>query len=270
LYVGAETSDYTEAVGARWLLSGVARIFRPGCKADCCLILEGKQGIGKSRTMATLAGPWYADEIAELGSKDAALQTRGVWIVEISELDSLSRSEVSKVKAFLSRTTDRFRPPYGRRVIESPRQCIFGGTVNHSAYLRDETGGRRFWPVACERIQIDALARDRDQLWAEAVVRYRAGVPWWLDSLELNRQAAIEQSDRYDADPWQNLIAAWVESKSTTSVEEILERCVQKPTGQWGQQDMNRVARCLRALGWERYREREGRVLRWRYRRAEA
>src|SRR5579862_7844009 len=116
------------------------------------------------------------------------MQTRGVWIIEIAELDSMTRAEVSKVKGFISRTTDRFRPPYGKRLIESPRQCVFAGSVNHSTYLRDETGGRRFWPVACTRILIHDLARDRDQIWAEAVHRYRAGERWWLDTAELTSQ----------------------------------------------------------------------------------
>jgi len=167
-YLGAENTGYARAVGSRWLLSAVARIFRPGAKADCCLILEGPQGIRKSTALKTLAGEFFTDELADLGSKDAAMQTRGVWIIELSELDSLSHSEVARIKAFMSRTTDRFRPPYGMRLVESPRQCVFAGTVNHSTYLRDETGGRRFWPITCGRIEVEALARDRDQLWAEA------------------------------------------------------------------------------------------------------
>jgi hypothetical protein len=142
--------------------------------ADCCLILEDPQGSRKSTALKTLAGPYFADELADLGTKDSALQTQGVWIIELSELDSLGRAEVSRIKAFMSRTTDRFRPPYGNRLIESPRQCVFAGSVNHSSYLRDDSGGRRFRPVACGRIDIDRLARDRDQLWAEAKALFRA------------------------------------------------------------------------------------------------
>jgi predicted P-loop ATPase len=166
-YVGAEGTEYASAVGSRWLISAVARIFRPGAKADCCLILEGPQGIRKSTALRTLAGEFFTDELADLGSKDAAMQTRGVWIIELSELDSLSHSEVARIKAFMSRTTDRFRPPYGMRLVESPRQCVFAGTVNHSTYLPDETAGRRFLPITCGRIDVEALVRDRDQLWAE-------------------------------------------------------------------------------------------------------
>jgi 5S rRNA maturation endonuclease (ribonuclease M5) len=146
VYLGAEPSDYSAGVGTRWLLSAVARIYRPGVKADCCLILEGEQGTKKSTALKTLAGNWFTDEIAELGSKDAAMPTRGVWIIEIAEVDSMNKTEVGKVKGFMSRAVDRFRPPYGKRLIDSPRQCVFGGSVNHKTYLRDETVAGVFGP----------------------------------------------------------------------------------------------------------------------------
>jgi predicted P-loop ATPase len=131
------------------LISAVARVYEQGVKVDCALIPEGEQGLMKSTALKALSEPWFTDEIADLGSKDAAMQTRGVWVIEIAELDSMSRAEVSKIKSFISRVTDRFRPPYGKRLIESPRQCVFAASVNHSTYLRDETGGRHFWPVTC-------------------------------------------------------------------------------------------------------------------------
>ena len=106
---------------------------------------------------------------------------------------------------------DRFRPPYGMRLVESPRQCVFAGTVNHSTYLRDETGGRRFWPITCGRIGIDELVRDRDQLWAEAKVRFDSKAPWWLETAELVHMAADEQIERYESDPWEEVIAPWLE-----------------------------------------------------------
>ena len=261
----------------------MARIYEPGAKADHCLILEGPQGLLKSTALNTIAGRWFTDEIAELGSKDAAMQTRGVWIIEIAELDSMTRADVSKVKAFMSRACDRFRPPYGRRLIESPRQCVFAGTVNQSTYLRDDTGARRFWPVTCTRILIDDLARDRDQLWAEAVVRYRSGSPWWLNSRELNREAEQEQAARYVGDPWGELIAGWlkdptrrfdgaipispfISSTDSVSISDILLHCIGKRQEQWTQAGQNRVAACLRTSGWERYRDRT-KNMEWCYRR---
>ena len=266
-YLGADDADYSRAVGSRWLISAVARIFQPGAKADCCLILEGPQGIRKSTALRTIAGEYFTDELADLGSKDAAMQTRGVWIIELSELDSLGHAEVARIKAFMSRTTDRFRPPYGMRLVESPRQCVFAGTVNHGTYLRDETGGRRFWPVVCGQIDVDAIARDRDQLWAEAKARFESGFVWWLDTPDLVQLASDQQEARYEGDPWEEEIGPWLESKQSTAVSEVLQRCIDKPQAQWTQTDKIRAARCLRAQGWVRYRERRGERLEWRYRR---
>jgi predicted P-loop ATPase len=270
-YLGVDPSPYAAAVGSRWMISAVARVFEPGCKADCCLILEGEQGIRKSTALRVLAQPWFTDEIADLGSKDAALQTRGVWVIEIAELDSMSRSDIGKIKAFMSRATDRFRPPYGKRPIESARQCVFAGSVNHGTYLRDETGGRRFWPVECKApmIDVDALADIRDQLWAEATYLYFDGKPWWLDSLPLNRDAAEEQSDRYEGDPWDELILKWAVDRESVSIVEVLTNCLEKKKDMWTQWDRNRVARCLRANGWKRFNARMGEFREWRYRRLE-
>jgi predicted P-loop ATPase len=268
-YLGVDPSPYAAAVGSRWLISAVARVFEPGSKADCCLILEGEQGIRKSTALRILAEPWFTDEIADLGSKDAALQTRGVWVIEIAELDSMSRSEIGRIKAFMSRAVDRFRPPYGKRLITSPRQCVFAGSVNHGTYLRDETGGRRFWPVECKAavIDTDGLAIIRDQLWAEATYLYFEGKPWWLDSVELNREAAEEQAERYEGDPWDELILKWVEGRESVSIPEILTQCIEKKTEMWTQMDRNRVARCLRANGWKRFYARESGRREWRFRR---
>src|SRR5262249_44917374 len=158
-----------------------------------------------------------------------------------------------------SRCIDRFRPPYGKRPIASPRQCVFCGTCNQDTYLKDETGGRRFWPIRCgDEILLDALQRDRNQLWAEAVHRFNKGESWWLDSAELVSIANEEQSDRFEADPWQPDIAEWLIEKlpttgrQYTTSEEILETVIQKRKADWTQIDKNRVARCLTALGWRR------------------
>ena len=216
-YLGAEDTAFNRSVGALWLISAVARIFRPGVKADHMLVLEGPQGARKSTALKILAGEdWFTDELPDLGSKDAAMHMQGVWIIEIAELDAIGKAEVSRIKAFLTRTTDRFRPPYGRYTIEVPRQCVFAGTVNPDTYLRDETGNRRFWPVRCGTIDIDALARDRDQLWAEAVARFRAGAIWWLDTPELIAAATAEQEKRYQADAWDDLIEHWLTHEMRT------------------------------------------------------
>lgn len=285
LYLGAPNTDYTQAVGARWLMSAVARIFRPGCKADCALILEGEQGIRKSTALKVLGEPWFTDEIADLGSKDAAMQMQGAWIIEIAELDSMSKSDVGRVKAFMSRGTDRFRPPYGKHVITSLRQCIFAGSVNHATYLRDETGGRRFWPIPCGTIRIDDLARDRKQMWAEAVARYRTGATWWLEDRALQALAEVEQRERYEGDPWDVLIERWIEdpkpaqgcsladlesTAQAVTVTDILYHCLGKRMDTWTQADKVRVARILKAAGWERFKDRDGSDRSWKYRNTRA
>jgi predicted P-loop ATPase len=265
-YLGVKPNEYVSAVGCRWLIAAVARIYEPGCKNDCCLILEGKQGAGKSTALRTLAEPWFTDDMPELGTKDSQLQTRGVWIIELSELDSMTRGEVSRVKAYMSRLTDRFRPPYGRAPIDVPRECVFAGTSNKGAYLRDETGGRRFWPVQCGAIDIPWLKQDRDQLFAEAVALYRDGSPWWLNTEKLTHAALEEQEDRYDSDPWDELIAPWVRGRVSVSVGEVLDACINKPAAQWSQQDLNRVARSLVAMRWERFKAGPRGDREWRYR----
>lgn len=267
LYLSVDPSEYARAVSSKWLIGAVARIFNPGCKNDTCLVLEGPQGLLKSTALRTLATPWFTDEISDLGTKDAAMQVRGVWIIELAELDAMGRPEASRTKAFMSRLTDRYRPPYGRHLIEVPRESVFAGTVNHDAYLKDETGGRRFWPVRCGTIRIDALRRDRDQLWAEAVARFRTGETWWIDSAELSATAAEEQQQRYDEDTWQPLIDVWLEGREYATVEQILRDCLDKLPRDWTQGDKSRVARCLRAIGWTRKRapkDDQGRR-EWRY-----
>lgn len=287
-YLGATNTLYIQAVGARWLISAIARIFKPGAQADCALILEGQQGIRKSSALRTLGEPWFTDRLSDLGSKDAAMETKGVWIIEIAELDTMSRSEVGTVKAFMTRTVDRFRPPYGKRLVDLPRECVFAGSVNpEGGYLKDATGGRRFWPVLCGSIDLAALARDRDQLWAEACERYRAGDSWWLQTRELEALAGEEQSARYQGDAWDNLICGYVEGGtnragnsyrdqtvdcgndglSDVSIAEILQHALNIEKGRWTQLDQNRVVRCLTSMGFERYRARRGASREWRYRR---
>jgi len=258
LYLGADPSEYNCAIGAKWLIGAVARAYQPGCKCDSCMILEGPQGTLKSTALRTLADPWFTDDMPELGTKDSALQLRGIWIIELSELDAMKGAGDSRVKAFMSRNSDRFRPPYGKRAIDVPRECIFAGTVNHDRYLKDETGGRRFWPVQCGDIDIDGLRSNRDQLWAEARERFLAGEIWWLEGKALVDAAAQEVQMRYDGDPWDEKIADWIKGRESVSVSEVLELCLEKNKGEWAQRDQNRVARSLRAKGWERYQQRTG------------
>jgi predicted P-loop ATPase len=264
--LGAEQSRYTESVGRAMLIAAVARINDPGCKVDTVPIFEGVQGARKSTAVRALFDPWFSDELADLGSKDAAMQTRGVWGIEVSELDAMSRMEVSRIKSFITRTTDRFRPPYGSRIIESRRSCVFWGTTNSDGYLKDETGGRRFWPVKIGKINVDLLHDWRDQLWAEAVTLYQAGIPWWLTKKETQIDAEHHQRDRYVGDPWDRAIAEYVETASEVTIDEVLRFAVNLEIGRCGQSEMNRAARCLRSLGLSRVQVRTGDKRVYKYR----
>jgi predicted P-loop ATPase len=266
--LGAEQTPSNEVVGRAMLVAAVARIFDPGCKVDNVPIFEGPQGARKSTAVKTLFEPWFSDELADLGSKDAAMQARGVWGIEVSELDAMSRLEVSRIKAFITRTIDRFRPPYGSRIIESPRSCVFWGTTNAEGYLKDETGGRRFWPVKVGKIDIDQLKNDRDQLWAEALVLFDANVPWWITKSEIQAIAEHHQQARYVGDPWDRAIADYVDSATTkgVTIDQVLRQALGLEIGRCGQIEMNRVARCLRSLGLSRVQVRVGDKRVWTYR----
>lgn len=258
VYLGAGISDYNQATGARWLIGAVARILEPGCKNDCCLILEGDQGLLKGSALKILASPkWFNDTMSELGTKDSLLQMRGKWIHEFSDLAPMKDVDIDRLKAFISCTEDRFRPPYGRYVIDVPRECVFAGTVNKDTYLKDETGARRFWSVECGDIDLDGLRRDRDQLWAEAVARYRKGEKWWLHEKHLIAAAKREAKKRYVTDPWDEKIENWSEGREAITVAEVLGLCLGKKKEDWTQRDQNRVARSLRANDWRRRQRRD-------------
>jgi len=265
-YLGAEDTPYMRAVASRWMISAIARVMDPGCKADCLLVLEGDQGVLKSSALKILGGDWFTDELAEVGSKDAAMQLSGVWIIEIAELDSIKHRDVSRVKAYLSRTHDRFRPPYGRAVVRLARQTVFAATTNETEWGRDETGLRRFWPVTCGTIDTAGLAAMRNQLWAEALTRYRAGEVWWLDTEELTNEAKAVQEERQASDAWIDLIRDIVAAREDVSVAECLRDLGFKQQD-YDRASQMRVANCLKLLDFKRVNTRNGGAREWRYRR---
>lgn len=255
------SANYISQVGRAWLISAIARVYQPGCKADHVLILEGATGIKKSTAFYVLGHPWFTDQISDMGSKDASLQAQGVWIIELAELDAMTRHEVGRVKAFLTVRSDRIRPPYGHVVMHYDRQCVFAGTVNHTDYLRDETGNRRFWPVRCEnrKINIAALEEARDQLWAEAALAYKNREIWWLED---ERAARLEQEDRMQIDAWEPAIANFLDSVKRDSGALMRERpytvvpdifkALQIPLERQGRSEQMRVVSVLKRLKWLR------------------
>lgn len=227
-YLGATgPANYLTAVGARFLISAVARVMRPGCQVDHVLVLEGPQGIGKSRSARALAvrPDWFADSIPDLHGRDAALQLCGKWVIELAELAAVRRAELEGVKAFLSRSADVFRAPYARRTNTVERQSVFLATTNESEYLRDPTGNRRFWPVRCGRIDVDKLEAERDQLYAEAVTWFRRGEPWHLDAAQ-TRLAEIEQDERILVSELEVLVGEYLQGLVEKDIHEVTTRNV--------------------------------------------
>jgi putative DNA primase/helicase len=209
-YLGVEDSDYASLVGTFFLVSAVVRVIRPPVKVDTVLILEGLQGLGKSTMLHNLFGDWFTDTPMVLGEKDSFQQMQGMWGIELAELDSFNKAENTKAKQFFGSQTDRYRPSYGRMVQEFPRQCVFVGTTNQDRYLKDSTGNRRYWPVTCTKISQEAIKRDRDQLWAEALHMYQVdNMPWWPDE-SYDHLFAEQQEDRFDSDVWEPLIHEWL------------------------------------------------------------
>ena len=219
---GQPKDAYVCEVGFRWLVSAIARVMEPGSQADYALVLEGPQGAGKTTALRILASErYFSDSLPhDLSSKDARDHLRGKWIVELPELAQFRKSEIETVKSFLSRREERYRPAYGRHEVTFRRQCVFAGSTNESEFLVDTTGNRRFWPIACGTIELDALAADRDQLLAEAVHAYRVGERWHPDC-DLERLAAIETRQRMVTDPWHPIVERLVNELPLVTLDEL-------------------------------------------------
>lgn len=214
-YLGAEDNAYVRAVTRKALVAAVTRAMHPGAKFDQMTILSGPQGIGKSTLLDVLSRGWFNDSIRTFEGKEASELLQGVWIVEISELDAFRRTDVARIKQFLSLRSDRFRAAYARNVKEMPRCCVFFGTTNTGDYLRDRTGNRRFWPVdvglrpAAKSVWRD-LPEEVDQIWAEAVARWRLGEPLYLAGA-LEAAARNQQEEHRETSAREGMIAEFLE-----------------------------------------------------------
>lgn len=215
-YLGADDTEYVRAVTRKAFTAAVKRAMEPGCKYDTMLILSGAQGLGKSTLLDKMSKSWFNDNIRTFEGKEASELLQGIWLVEISELDAFRKSDVARIKQFLSQRSDRFRAAYGRYVKEFPRRCVFFGTTNRDEFLRDITGNRRFWPVdvglnpTTKSIWRD-LDSEVDQIWAEAVTRWKLGENLHLLG-DVEKTSQIEQESHSEKSFKEGVIEKFLET----------------------------------------------------------
>jgi predicted P-loop ATPase len=232
------------------MVAAVARAMQPGCKVDSMLVLEGAQGAGKSTAIRILAGDeWFSDSLPNVGTKDASDHVRGKWFIEIAELSAMSKADIEASKAFISRREERYRRPYDRSETKYKRRCVFVGTTNQDTYLRDETGNRRFWPVRVGKVNLVALRRDRELLWAEAIYWYRKGKPWHMTTNVIGLAEAAQLS-RVSEDIWQPELERNLEGVDEVSIQDAANELL-LDRSRMSRVDQNRLTACLKALGFE-------------------
>jgi predicted P-loop ATPase len=268
-YFNAEPNNYTRIISKRWLISLVARALRPGCEVQTVLILEGAQGVGKTRALRALAGDFYLGTSVHLGDKDFLQLISGAWLVELGELASIRRAETEKVKQFLDQRSDKFRAPYGRTAEEWLRRCVFVGTTNESDYLTDRTGNRRYWPVRVgSRVDVDGILADRDQILAEAVSLFIAGEQWWLEDDEIPA-AAAETEQRLESSPVEEAVARWWFTQErdkrprTFTTLDVAEQALHTSVDRVDRALQTQIGRAITTCGFIKNRKRgaEGRLI---------
>jgi putative DNA primase/helicase len=256
--LGAPASDFVRLVGPKVLISAVARAYEPGCKVDTVLVLEGEQGLKKSSAIAALFGEDYTAESVSLFDQHnkMVMQMMGAWCVELAEFVAVIRKDMNAVKGLISMRSDRVVLPYAKMASTHPRRCIFFGTINPDSmgYLTDSTGNRRYWPVTVTKIDIEGILRSRDQLWAEAVHRYRAGERWWLEGDE-NKVAASEQVERQEEDAWAPILEAKLYGKAAVTTDDALTE-LGIPHERKDKRAQMRAATALGQIGFERVKTR--------------
>jgi predicted P-loop ATPase len=251
---GATDSAYSRAVGRCWFVSMVARVLSVGVsKVDTVPVLEGSQGAGKSSALSIIGGDWYTECHESVMTKDFYGVLQGNMLVEIAEMHSFTRAEVERIKGVISCQKDRYRKAYGKNTTDHIRRAVLVCTTNREDWHKDETGGRRFWPILCEKIDLEWIRANRDQLFAEAVHKYKAGEPWWDVPLE---DQAAEVEARRDVDSWEDVLRGLNPAKRYTTTE-ILEITLGIPVSGHDGMSQKRVSRAMKALGWKSKVEKE-------------
>lgn len=232
---GVEANEYHKQVGANWLKGLVKRIVFPGCKFDYVLVLEGEQGVKKSTSLAVLGDTWHTETTMSTDTKDFFMQFAGKAIIEFSEGETLSRTEVKRMKAIITMQSDRYRMPYERTTLDFPRRCVFAMTTNQTEYLKDETGNRRWLPVKVisEEANIAWLKENREQLFAEA---YHRAVVMGETIYEFpKKETRDEQNKRMIHDPNEELVADWyfdqlniIEREKGITIIQVYQECLHR------------------------------------------
>lgn len=263
-YLGCDEKkyEYHKIIGVKWMLGAVSRIYQPGCQFDNVLILEGPQGLRKT-TVFRVLGTFHQENCflefsGDVNNKDSLLSMQGKVIVELSELATMDKSHAESLKSFITRTIDNYRPPYAKLDMARPRFFIFGATTNRTEedpYLIDTTGGRRYWPAKCTSIDIDSLERDKEQLWAEAVARYKDSETTWATAEE-EKLLTFEQENREVEDGWIDKVADYLIGKSETTTAKVCEDAIRLTGRDLHTGTMRKAAACLKKLGWVRDKRR--------------
>jgi putative DNA primase/helicase len=250
--LGCADTPYSRAAGSNFIKALVARALEPGADVHELYILEGAQGIGKTRALRALGGPFYSEITSPIGENDFYREVRGVWLADLAELTQIKRAGVEVVKQILSRGSDRYPEKYEREARTYLRRCVFAGSTNELNYLADSTGNRRFVPLRCgARIDVDLVAAWRDQLIAEALYRVRAGETWYTFPETAQEQADEEREQRRMQDPWEGVVAAWLGGRVETWASQVLSECLEVRACDRTPQHEQRLTRVLRTLGWE-------------------
>lgn len=245
-YCGCAFDDYHQTASKNFWISMAARVLKPGCEVHQMVVLHGRQGLGKTSLFKIVGGPWFTTCTDSLDDKDFFMGLRGRLIVEIGEMDSFSKSDIGRVKLIVTSSTDRMRDPYARITSQHPRAGILVGSTNEPQFLQDHTGGRRFVPIEMtRRLDMERLEAERDQLFAEAVVRYRQGEPWHIEAPE----AAQHQELARQEDPWEDEARGFLSDRLTVTVRELLDHLKIDP-GQRQRLHQARAYKVLHALGW--------------------
>lgn len=251
---GTEDNAYSRAVGSKYLMAAVARIYCPGIKFDNVLVFEGEENMGKSTIFRTLSNPWFTDSI-DLMQKDEKIieKMRGSWFLEVAEMFGVNDNNQERIKSFLTRQDDVHRLPYDRLSVRLKRQSVFCGSSNKLAYLFGEDGNRRFWPIKCEKINIEWLKENRDQIFAEARDRWRSGEVLYLNP-ELFELAKRIQAQKLSVNEvWYGIIEEYLTFRNSITMREILESCLKLEIKELSNRSyLINVGRILKKLGFEK------------------